>query len=234
MSKESENRFIAGAQAPKQVHPFLSGPKSIAKLDRRQFLKLMAVISGGIAIAPWVPSGAFLIPGGGSVLNGGEYPNPLFPRKIVANVNDTSIEGGAIGDTIAPGATGGRSLFFLYPDDSDPELTNVLIHLPPEDVAIAKTEWVAYNRTCIHLRCLVPYVAQDASVTNPGQTHGQLHCPCHGSVYAPISGTPIAGPAYNDPSLGRRLPQVIIEPPDSNGNIYARGITGTIGYGRTS
>ena len=193
----------------------------------------MAVVSAGIAIAPWVPSGGFLLPGGGDVLSGGEYPNPLFPRKIVANINDASREGGAIGEP-APTLTGGRSLFFLYPDDSDPELTNVLIHLPPGDAAAAGTEWVAYNRTCIHLRCLVPYVTDDASVTNPLQQRGQLHCPCHGSVYDPITGTPIAGPAHNDPSLGRPLPQVIIEPPDSNGNIYAKGIRGTIGYGRTS
>lgn len=233
MSKESESRFIAGAQAPKQVHPFLSGPKSIARLDRRQFLKLMAVISGGIAIAPWVPSGAFLDPGGGRVLFGGQYPDPLFPRKIVANISDESIEGGPIGDTLASDATGGRSLFFLYPDNSDPELTNVLIHLPPEDRATAGTEWVAYNRTCIHLRCLVPYVYNDASVTASGQ-HGQLHCPCHGSVYDSSTAVPIAGPAHNDPSLRRPLPKVIIEPPDSSGNIYARGITGTIGYGRTA
>lgn len=193
----------------------------------------MAVVSGGIALAPWVPSGAFLNPGGGRILQGGEYPDPLFPRRIVANIKDESLEGGAIGDP-APIPTGGRSLFFLYPDNSDPELTNVLIHLPPGDAQIAGTEWVAYNRTCIHLRCLVPYVYNDASVINQGQQHGQLHCPCHGSVYDPSTGTPIAGPAHNDPSLGRRLPEVIIEPPDSAGNIYAKGIIGTIGYGRTS
>jgi len=195
----------------------------------------MAVISGGIAIAPWVPSGAFLNPGGGRVLQGGEYPDPLFPRKIIANVNDESLEGGPIGDTLASSATGGRSLFFLYPDNSDPELTNVLIHLPQEDrLAAGGSEWVAYNRTCIHLRCLVPYVYNDASVTAANTTHGQLHCPCHGSVYDPSTAVPIAGPAHNDPSLGRPLPRVIIEPPDSSGNIYAKGIVGTIGYGRTS
>jgi Rieske Fe-S protein len=195
----------------------------------------MAVISGGIAIAPWVPSGGFLIPGGSAVLNGGEYPNPLFPRKIVANIHDESIEGGAIGDTLAPGSTGGRSIFFLYPDNSDTELTNVLIHLPPEDVSVAGTEWVAYNRTCIHLRCLVPYVANDADVLNPGpgNFHGQMHCPCHGSVYDARTGVPIAGPAHNDPSLGRPIAKVIIETPDKNGDIYARGIQGVIGYGRT-
>ncbi len=195
----------------------------------------MALVSAGIAVAPWVPSGAFLLPGGGSLFSGGEYPNPLFPRRIVANVSDESLEGGAIGDTLAPGATGGRSRFFLYPDNSDPELTNVLIHLPPEDRAAAGgAEYVAYNRTCIHLRCLVPYVYNDASVTVTNSTHGQLHCPCHGSVYDPSTARPIAGPAHNDPALGRPLPRVIIEQPDSKGDIYARGIVGTIGYGRPS
>lgn len=215
-------------------------------MNRRGFLKLMAVVSGGIAIAPWIPSGAFLNPGGGAVLFGGEYPNPLFPRKKVANIRDASIEGGAIGDPLASDAPGGRSIFFLYPDNSDTELTNVLIHLPPGDASVAGAEWVAYNRTCIHLRCLVPYVAGDIDSLDPNRTrkHGQLHCPCHGSVYNPPTGIPIAGPARNDPALGRPLPQVIIEPPDyvdpqtgqpaHPGEIWARGIRGTIGYGRTS
>lgn len=206
-------------------------------MDRRGFLKLMALVSGGLAIAPWIPSGAFMNPGGGRILLGGQYPDPLFPRKRVATVNDESVEGGAVGDKLTPDATGGRSLFFLYPDNSDPEFTGVLIHLPPEDVAAAGTEWVAYNRTCIHLRCLVPYVAQDAEVGATNQTHGQLHCPCHGSVYAAALGNPIAGPALNDPALGRPLPKVLIEPPDDPrhpGEIWAYGIRGQIGYGRTS
>lgn len=207
----------------------------------------MAVVSGGIAIAPWVPSGDFLNPGTGAVLFGGEYPNPLFPRKKIASVKDLSreLDGSSIGDPIPADATGGHSLFFLYPNNSDPELTNVLIHLPPEDVAAAGgTEWVAYNRTCIHLRCLVPYLYNDSDSLQPGRVHGQLHCPCHGSVYNPPTGIPIAGPAHNDPALGRPLPQVIIEPPDyvdpqtgkpaHPGEIWARGIRGTVGYGRTS
>ncbi len=241
MSKEAENRFIAGAQAPKQVHPFLSGPKSIAKLDRRQFLKLMAIISGGIAIAPWVPSGGFLLPPGPSVLFGGN-----FGKQKIANVSDPSIENkGPIGDQ---DPDGGRSLFFLYPDNSDPELTNVLVHLQRGQTSPDGSQWVAYNRTCIHLRCLVPYVrADDDRCYQNGQPapdtaackavtvpRGTLHCPCHGSVYRVLDGVPIAGPAHNDPALGRPIPKVVIEGPDSNGDIFATGIVGQIGYGRTS
>ncbi len=201
----------------------------------------MAVISGGIAIAPWVPSGGFLLPGGTSVLFGGD-----FGRKKIANVSDASLEGqGPIGDQ---DSKGGRSLFFLYPDNSDPELTNVLVHLQQGQKAPDGSEWVAYNRTCIHLRCLVPYVrADDDRCYQNGQSasnspdctsiaypRGTLHCPCHGSVYRVLDGVPVAGPAHNDPALGRPIPKVVIEGPDLNGDIFATGIIGQIGYGRTS
>jgi Rieske Fe-S protein len=90
-------------------------------------------------------------------------------------------------------------------------------------------QFVAYNTTCVHLRCLV----------NPGYdpTSGEfrLQCPCHGSQYRLSDGVPVAGPAHD---LGLNpLPQITIAV-DSSGNITAvnglNGINGTPGVGRTS
>jgi Rieske Fe-S protein len=90
-------------------------------------------------------------------------------------------------------------------------------------------QFVAYNTTCVHLRCLV----------NPGYDPAsgefRLQCPCHGSQYRLSDGVPVAGPARD---LGLNpLPQISIAV-DSSGNITAvnglNGINGTPGVGRTS
>jgi Rieske Fe-S protein len=90
-------------------------------------------------------------------------------------------------------------------------------------------KFLAYNTTCVHLRCLV----------NPGYDSGsgefRLQCPCHGSQYRMSDGVPVAGPAHD---LGLNpLPQITIAV-DSSGNITAinglNGINGTPGVGRTS
>lgn len=125
------------------------------------------------------------------------------------------------------------SEFFYFPYDSSvsPYYKNVVARLPdplvnplhPSDPILSHV--VAFNTTCVHLRCLV----------NPGYDNPsgefRLICPCHGSQYRLIDAVPVAGPAYD---LGLNpLPQVLLTV-NADGKISAFGkLTGEPGIGRT-
>ncbi len=103
--------------------------------------------------------------------------------------------------------------FFYWPFDAtaSPYYKDVVVRLPdknPDGSPVSLTSasqvftaggarFVAFNTTCVHLRCLV----------NPGYTSEyRLLCPCHGSQYRLVDGVPVAGPAYDLGLLP--LPQV--------------------------
>lgn len=161
---------------------------------RRTFLKLAAAIATGLAILPFLPSGRFLLP-----------PLPFkIERKRIGNVQDLPENSYQI---------------FWYPSEADPEFTNLLIHLPADLAQEVGRDYVAYNRTCIHLRCLVSYLP----------TAQVIGCPCHGSLYRPADGWPIGGPAK---LIARFLPAVTLEI-DDKGDIYAVDLKlEQVGYGR--
>lgn len=127
------------------------------------------------------------------------------------------------------------SQFFYFPYDSSvsPYYKNVIARLPdplvnplhPTDPILSHV--VAFNVTCVHLRCLV----NPGYAGNPSSGEFRLQCPCHGSQYRLIDGVPVAGPAYD---LGLNpLPQVQLSV-DANGKITAFGkLTGEPGIGRT-
>lgn len=127
----------------------------------------------------------------------------LYPRQKVGNINDIPIHG---------------QLFVTYPrtgdpsKDSDPFRQFIIIRTGENEVK-------AYSRVCIHLWCLVDY----------NKEKDVIQCPCHGSQYRKEDGYAIAGPASQQPN--RYLPTLKVEI-DSNGDIYAIGIEGEIGYGR--
>src|SRR3989475_6108941 len=129
------------------------------------------------------------------------------------------------------------SEFFYYPYDSSvsPYYKNVIARLPDPLVnpnpsyssdPILK-HVVAFNVTCVHLRCLV----NPGYAGNPGSGEFRLQCPCHGSQYRLTDGVPVAGPAYD---LGLNpLPKVQLSV-DANGKISAIGkLNGEPGIGRT-
>ena len=129
------------------------------------------------------------------------------------------------------------SEFFYYPYDSSvsPYYKNVIARLPDPLVnpnplyssdPILK-HVVAFNVTCVHLRCLV----NPGYAGNPGSGEFRLQCPCHGSQYRLTDGVPVAGPAYD---LGLNpLPEVQLSV-DANGKISAVGtLIGEPGIGRT-
>jgi nitrite reductase/ring-hydroxylating ferredoxin subunit len=124
-------------------------------------------------------------------------------RQRIANVND-----------LPPNSR----LIFTYPItgdsemDSDPFRKFVLIRLPDGT-------FKAYSTVCLHLWCLIDYKPE----------RRQIECPCHGSIYDPNTGVAIRGPAALQ--RNKTLPEVKIEI-DDNGDIYANGIIGVIGYGK--
>lgn len=163
-------------------------------LSRRELLLLLATGSTALALTPFIPFGNFLNPGTAFKLS----------RVKIGSV-----------DELPPNSF----KTFFYPSTADPEYANLLIHLSPEKALRAgEREFVAYNSTCIHLRCLTRYL--------PGPQ--EIGCPCHGSVYRIEDGKPIKGPAAR---IGRKLPEVRLEI-DKDGNIYATGLdVAKVGYG---
>ena len=161
-------------------------------LSRRDFLKIMGGVSAVLAAAPFAAAGQYLIP---------QVPS-TFKDQLIASKSDVPVNG---------------SLIYWFPFTTDPTYTNLLIHLPPDLAKQAGNEFVSYNRTCIHLQCLVSYLG----------TSEIIGCPCHGSEYRPTDGWPVAGPAAQ---IGRYLPNVQLRF-DGN-NIYAHNIDlDAIGYG---
>jgi arsenite oxidase small subunit len=166
-----------------------------AKVSRRDFIKIMGGVSAVLAAAPFAVAQQYLIP-----------PIPTsFQPVLIAKKQDVPVN---------------ESLVFWFPFTTDPTYTNMLIHLPPDLASQAGREFVAYNRTCIHLQCLVSFLSGSEIIG----------CPCHGSIYRPTDGWPIGGPAAE---IGRYLPNVQLK--IDGDDIYAVNINlSDIGYGNTS
>jgi len=71
-------------------------------------------------------------------------------------------------------------------------------------IRLANGSLVAYSRICTHAGCLVSYVPQ----------YQIIYCPCHASVFDPLTGDPTQGPAYIP------LPKVSVTVNQMNGDIY--------------
>jgi len=169
-----------------------ASPAKKKGLSRRDALKIMGGISAALALAPFAAAGSYLIPTVSTKFN-----PVLIAKKEDVAVNDSTI--------------------FWFPFTTDPTYTNMLIHLPPDLASKAGQEFVAYNRTCIHLQCLVSYLSNSEIIG----------CPCHGSEYRPTDGWPVAGPAAQ---IGRYLPSVTLR--IDGDNIYAESVDlDLIGYG---
>ena len=158
-------------------------------MKKRDFLKLLLAMSGLAALVPLVPYTQFFSYGS----------NPKIVKTKIANISDLKPH---------------SSLIFLWPTQTHPYHTNLLIRGPDGGVG-PYNDLYAYNRVCTHLQCIVNYDHETDT----------LPCPCHGSIYSVQNGNPIAGPAR------KSLPIIDLEV-DDNGDIYAVGIEGVIGVGR--
>ena len=191
-------------------------------LTRRDFLKLLGAAGLGLVFAPFVDWGKYM-------------PNPqtvTLTRQAVilsdgthANVNTFPIN---------------HQEIITYPSTGDSVLDQEafrqwnLIRLRADlgggvnDV----TAFRVYSIICLHLWCVWKYVPVGEVA---GNDKGQ--CPCHGSMYDPLSGKAIAGPASLQAPPSNVLPTLDLEA-DNHGNLWIKPATwnvyknGVIGYGR--
>jgi Rieske Fe-S protein len=195
------------------------GTKKSGGLSRRDFLKLMGAAGTGLAFAPFIPFGNFM-------------PNPnqaslervpvILPDGTQANINTYPINHAEV---ITYPSTGDAAL------DAEAFRKWQFIRLP-EELGGGKKDTDAlraYSMICLHLWCLWKYWPDE------GRKRGE--CPCHGSMYDPMTGTAFVGPASVQAAPSNTLPQltldidsdgfVFIMPPKFNANE-----NGVIGYGR--
>jgi arsenite oxidase small subunit len=171
--------------------------------SRRDFLKVAATVSAGLAVAGIASvMKSVAIP----ALPGAAQTTALsFPRVKVASVADLAT---------------GKVIFFNYPLDNEP---NLLVKLGARavDGVGPDGDIVAFSQVCQHLGCLYSYVPPGgapsckSSYAAPGP---EGYCCCHGTVYDFANGAKVlSGPSP------RPQPQVTLEV-DSSGDIYATGM----------
>jgi Rieske Fe-S protein len=193
--------------------------KKMKQLSRRDFLKLLGAGGTAVAFAPFVPWGNFMPnPSSASV----EKAPVILPDGSQANVNTYPINHAEV---ITYPKTGDRVL------DEEAFRKWQFIRLPeelggsPKDV----TAFRAYSMVCLHLWCLWKYW--------PEENRKRGECPCHGSMYDPVTGTAFVGPASLQAPPSNTLPQLNFET-DTDGFMYISPVTwgvndnGVVGYGR--
>ncbi|MYB30627.1 MAG: Rieske 2Fe-2S domain-containing protein [Cenarchaeum sp. SB0663_bin_5] len=188
-------------------------------LSRRDFLKLMGAAGTGLAFAPFVPWGNFMPNPSGATLE--KVPVEL-PDGTQANVKTFPTN---YAEVITYPKTGDRVL------DEEAFRKWQFIRLPEEMGGSANdvSAFRAFSMVCLHLWCLWKYY--------PSEDKKRGECPCHGSIYDPITGTAVAGPASLQAAPSDTLPKLDFEA-DADGFLWILppvwGINenGVVGYGR--
>lgn len=221
-----------------QAPPGQAAPPPVTKgplISRRRFLQGAAAASAILAAASVGASGQILRP----------LIPPALPSQTPIGTDTTTLEAGynkaASGGTLYSELLSGKipdwTHFFYWPYNStvSPYYKNVVCRLPDPVQLTSKsnaftapdgTKFVAYNVTCVHLRCLVnPGYAGAA-----GSGEFRLQCPCHGSQYRISDGVPVAGPAFDLGLLP--LPQITLGVDSTGKNLVAIAINGEPGVGR--
>jgi rieske iron-sulfur protein len=189
-------------------------------ISRRDFLKLMAAAGTIMTFTPFVDWGKFLPNIESNNLS--KKQKVELPDGTTANVKTFPVN---------------SSQVIIYPKTDDPLLnkesfrTWQFIRLPRElggdrnDVSAFRV----YSAVCLHLWCLWKYWPDE------GRMRGE--CPCHGSLYDPLTGEAFEGPASVQGPPSNVLPILYLES-DSNGDlwivppVWSPGKNGIVGYGR--
>lgn len=188
-------------------------------LSRRDFLKLLGAGGTAVAFAPFVPWGNFMPNPSSASL---EKAPVILPDGTQANINTYPINHAEV---ITYPKTGDRVL------DEEAFRKWQFIRLPEEFGGAKKdvNAFRAYSMVCLHLWCLWKYW--------PEENRKRGECPCHGSMYDPVTGTAFVGPASLQAPPSNTLPQLNFET-DSDGFMYISPVTwgvnanGIVGYGR--
>jgi rieske iron-sulfur protein len=189
------------------------------KISRRDFLKLMAAAGTVLTFIPFVDWGKFLPNPTGSV---SERAKVELPDGSQANVKTFQVN---------------HSEAVVYPKTDDPTLNQEAFRIwqfirLPEELGGTKGDATAfrmYSQVCLHLWCLWKYWP------DPGRKRGE--CPCHGSMYDPLTGKAFAGPASLQSPPSNVLPRLDLEV-DNNGDIWIKPPNwsvdgnGIVGFGR--
>ena len=193
--------------------------KKIKQLSRRDFLKLLGAGGTAVAFAPFVPWGNFMPnPSSASI----EKAPVILPDGSQANIGTFPVNHAEV---ITYPKTGDRVL------DEEAFRKWQFIRLPEELGGGKKevTAFRAYSMVCLHLWCLWKYW--------PEENRKRGECPCHGSMYDPLTGTAFVGPASLQAPPSNTLPQLDFET-DADGFMYISPVTwgvnanGVVGYGR--
>ena len=193
--------------------------KKTKPLSRRDFLKLLGAGGTAVAFAPFVPWGNFMPNPSSASL---EKAPVILPDGTQANLKTFPINHAEV---ITYPKTGDRVL------DEEAFRKWQFIRLP-EELGGAKNEigaFRAYSMVCLHLWCLWKYW--------PGENRKRGECPCHGSMYDPLTGTAFVGPASLQAPPSNTLAKLDFET-DTDGFMYISPVTwgvnanGVVGYGR--
>ena len=188
-------------------------------LSRRDFLKLLGAAGTGLAFTPYVPWGNFMPNPDTASL---EKAKVILPDDTHANVNTYPINHAEV---------------ITYPKTGDSVLDEEafrkwqFIRLPPELGGDAKdvSAFRAYSMVCLHLWCLWKYW--------PEEKRKRGECPCHGSMYNPLTGTAFVGPASLQAPPSNTLARLTLEA-DADGFLWISPANwnvnenGVVGYGR--
>ncbi len=207
-------------------------PESKAEISRRNFIKVLAVAGGIVAVGQFGVLEPYLT---GSV--GGS-------TAAVTQVLTDSATGATLLTTNTNISTANSWTTFIYPYTGNANIDNdtfrqwVIIHLPKGWTAgtfgtvdpISGDTFIALSRVCLHLWCLWSY--------DPTADRGI--CPCHGSQYLPggvagsvestEAGLAVAGPASLQTPPNNWLAHATIKIA-SDGTISATNIVGQVGCG---
>ena len=188
-------------------------------LSRRDFLKLLGAGGTAVAFAPFVPWGNFMPNPSSASL---ERAPVILPDGTQANIDTFPVNHAEV---ITYPKTGDRVL------DEEAFRKWQFIRLPEEFGGAKKdvSAFRGYSMVCLHLWCLWKYWPEE------GRKRGE--CPCHGTMYDPVTGTAFVGPASLQAPPSNTLPQLDFET-DDDGFMYISPVTwgvnanGVVGYGR--
>ena len=197
----------------------MASPPPGGKVNRRDFLKLMAAAGTVMTFTPFVDWGKFLPNPAGTV---SEKAKAQYVDGEVVNINKFEVN---------------HSDVIIYPRSEDETLnkesfrTWQIIRLPKElgGEANDASAFRVYSMVCLHLWCLWKYWPQE------GRKRGE--CPCHGSMYDPLTGKAFAGPASLQGPPSNVLPKLDLVA-ESNGDlsvlppVWSPNGNGIVGFGR--
>ncbi|HSB56531.1 MAG TPA: twin-arginine translocation signal domain-containing protein [Nitrosopumilaceae archaeon] len=188
-------------------------------LSRRDFLKLLGAAGTGLAFAPYVPWGNFMPNPDTTSL---EKAKVIRPDDSQANVNTFPVNHAEVitypktGDTVIDEEAFRKWQFIRLPSELGGDSNDV-------------TAFRAYSMVCLHLWCLWKYWPEE------GRKRGE--CPCHGSMYNPVTGTAFRGPASLQAPPSNTLARLTLEA-DADGFLWISPAkwnvneNGVVGYGR--